>query len=51
MAEGAYTVLNVSGDSKVLRARSGVLAQSGCRVFEAATGKGLFAWARLRGPI
>jgi PAS domain S-box-containing protein len=39
MAEGAYTVLNVSGDSKVLRARSGVLAQSGCRVFEAATGK------------
>ena len=39
MAEGAHTILNVSGDSKLLRARSGVLTRAGCRVFEAGTGR------------
>lgn len=36
---GGHTILNVSGDSAVLRARSGILSRAGCRVFEAATGQ------------
>ena len=39
MVENAHTILNVSGDRQLLRARSGVLTSAGCRVFEAATGK------------
>jgi PAS domain S-box-containing protein len=36
---GAHTVLNVNGDDKILRARSGILARAGCRVLEAGTGE------------